>query len=104
MAHPLRDDARDQTCTLQLFPYCTGTTDATVLCHLPSPSNGMALKQAEDWFAVDGCHGCHDILDGRRVVKDIPPAELASLVMRALHRTLSRRIDNGLIQIKGEHF
>ena len=94
----LRDSARGEDCTLQIFPYCNGNPETVVLCHLPSGS-GMGQK-SPDWFAVYGCSKCHDIIDGRvSINSDLISLALDSLTQRALFRTWERMIEKGLIKI-----
>lgn len=83
--------ARDQECTLQLYPYCDGDTEKTVPAHLNSEQKGMANK-SPDWWLVDACSTCHAIIDGHRKVDDISEVELLQAKLRALFRTLRRRI------------
>ena len=83
--------------TLQIFPYCNNDTETTVLCHLNSSRKGMALKSL-DYFAVYGCSDCHNIIDGR-VKTDVPKDEIYRCQLRALEKTWSQMIDEGLITI-----
>lgn len=92
--------ARDQECTLQIHPYCLGTTDTTCLNHLNSEDKGMGNK-SPDWWGVDGCHNCHAIIDGRMPAKDVSPMEIEACKWRGLYRTWRRRMAMGLIVIKG---
>ena len=93
----LRDSARGEECTLQIFPYCNGNPETVVLCHLPSGS-GMGQK-SPDWFAVYGCSNCHDIIDGRIIKDALWPHEIETAKKLALFRTWQRMIEKGLIKI-----
>ncbi|MAS97531.1 MAG: hypothetical protein CMF29_01155 [Kiritimatiellaceae bacterium] len=93
----IRRSARGKMCTLQLFPHCSNDTETTVLCHLNTSRKGMALKSL-DYFAVYGCHDCHNVIDGR-VKTDIPKEEIYRCQLRALERTWSQLINDGLITI-----
>ena len=95
----LRDSARDEACTLQIYPYCNQNPETVVLCHLPSGS-GMGQK-SPDWFAVYGCSSCHDIIDGRTKTSNLSldRREIEGLVRQALFRTWERMIENGLIKL-----
>ncbi len=95
----LRDSAKLEDCTLQIFPYCNQNNETVVLCHLPSGS-GWGQK-SPDWFAVYGCSSCHDIIDGRRGT-DISVIHLSAIEaakQSALFRTWERMIEKGLIKI-----
>lgn len=66
-----------------------------MLAHLPHGGRGTGLK-TDDWWAVHACASCHDLIDGRR------PGEWTHTdLLRALHETLTRLVDDGLIEIKG---
>jgi len=90
--------SRHQECTLQIHPFCDWDVEKTVPCHLPSESAGTGIK-SEDWWLVDGCHTCHSIIDGRITDHGIDDVEILLCIMRALHRTINRRIEKGLITI-----
>ncbi len=61
----LREAARGEQCTLQIFGVCVGGTETTVLAHLhDSASFGMGQK-ADDTSAIFACFGCHNEIDGR---------------------------------------
>ena len=96
----LRESARGEDCTLQIFPYCNQNPETVVLCHLPSHS-GMGQK-SPDWFAVYGCSSCHDIIDGRyprdKLYKTIRE-DIDEFCQMALFRTWERMIEKGLIKI-----
>ena len=67
--------ARNQECTIRLHPYCNGNIETTVLAHAPSPDKGMGIK-SPDWWGAFSCSDCHDIVDGRKQVKDIEGDEI----------------------------
>lgn len=97
MASKLTEAARGQECTIQIHPYCNMNPETTVFCHAPSESKGMSRK-SEDWWGADGCSDCHDIVDCRRHV-DIPRDEIMDCFMRGIHRTIRRRIEQGIIKV-----
>jgi hypothetical protein len=90
--------ARGQECTVQLFPYCNGNTETTVLAHANSEDKGMGIK-SPDWWGADCCSACHDILDSRNSVPDVSDSEIFRCHMRGIYRTIKRRIEQGLIKI-----
>ena len=98
--NPIRRSERGQMCTLQIFPHCNNDTETTVLCHLNTARKGMGLKSL-DYFAVYGCSDCHNIIDGR-VKTDIPKEEIWRCQLRALERTWTIMIDDGLITINSK--
>lgn len=96
----LTEAARNQTCTIQLYPWCNGNNETTVLCHAPCEDKGMGIK-SPDWWGADGCSVCHDIVDGRKRV-DLPSDEIYRAHIRGVYRTIRRRINQAVIKIKGE--
>ena len=92
----LTEAARGQECTIQLYPYCNGNAETTVLAHAPSERKGLALK-SQDWWGADACSTCHDIVDGRMRINDIDSDEIFRCHIRGVHRTIQRRIKQGLI-------
>ena len=95
MPNKYRNSARDEECTLRLYPHCNGNPETVVLCHLPSNA-GMGRK-SPDWWAVYGCSGCHDVIDGR-CKADIPAAEVEQSKLRALYETQTKMREKGLIK------
>lgn len=97
MQSKLTKAAKGQSCTIQIHPWCCNDSDTVVFCHAPSEAKGMAIKSPDFWGA-DGCHVCHSIIDGRMRV-DLSDFEIYQCFMRGVFRTLTRRIDQGLIKI-----
>jgi len=97
MQSKLTKAARGQECTIQIHPHCNMNPETVVFCHAPSESKGMAIK-SEDWWGADGCSSCHDIVDGR-MRTDIDRAEVEYCFLRGIHRTIKRRIEQGLIKV-----
>lgn len=90
-----RDAARGQDCTLRLPGVCNFQPETVVLAHVPCGMRGTGMK-GPDMIAVDACSACHDALDSRsRVEVD------AWDVVRALAETQMRRIEMGLLIVKG---
>ena len=95
----LRDSARNEECTLQIFPYCNNNPETVVLCHVRSPDSGMGLK-SPDWWAAYGCSSCHDIIDGRAGnLTDITSSEIWLAIHKGQFLTMDRMIEKGLIKI-----
>jgi len=93
----LTEAARWQECTIQLYPYCNGNTETTVLAHAPSEDKGMGRK-SPDWWGADSCSSCHDVVDFR-LKTDIPKEQIYSAHIRGVFRTIKRRIEQGLINV-----
>ncbi|HIE0017527.1 DUF1364 family protein [Serratia marcescens] len=93
----LRDSARGRCCTL----ICSGNPETTVLCHLPSNIHGMGYK-SDDYWAVFGCSGCHDVIDGRKPY-DWRPGELEETYLHALHQTLRIWFDMEMLYLNRDN-
>lgn len=93
----LRDAARGEECTLQIFGCCVGGTETTVLAHLHDETFGRGQK-ADDTSAVFACFGCHDEIDGRTRKTD--GADLTWYKLRALQRTIRRLVERGILSVK----
>jgi len=94
----LRDAARGQQCTLEIHPYCNHNPLTTSPCHIRVTAGWGQTE--DDFMIVHGCSACHDVIDGR-VQTDIEPVEIEQIKIRALHRTWTRLITDGLITIAG---
>ena len=58
----LRDSARGQACTLEVYSVCNGNPETTVLAHIQTMGGGMGTK-ADDISACFACSSCHEWLD-----------------------------------------
>ena len=94
----IRKSARGEECQIQIYPYCNGNPETTVLCHAPSDSKGWGIK-SPDWWAAYGCSTCHDIVDGRMNVNDIDSEEIQRCHIRGVFRTQKILIEKGLISV-----
>lgn len=92
---PYRDAARGQDCTLRLPGVCNHNPETVVLCHLPCGMKGTAMKSPDN-MAIDACSACHAVLDGadRWTIE-------ARDYLRALAETQMRRLEAGIMTIKG---
>ena len=97
MTKKLRNSARSQDCHLQIYPYCNGNPETTVLAHIPVNA-GFGQKE-DDHFGVFSCNICHDIIDGR-LQTDIDAGDIEKIKLRALKRTWAHWIDTGLVTVK----
>ena len=93
----LRDAARGEECTLQIFGCCVGGTDTTVLAHLHDETFGRGQK-ADDTSAVFACYGCHDEIDGR--TRKTAGKDLTWYKLRALQRTVRRLVERGVLAVR----
>lgn len=95
----LRDSARGEVCTVQIYGICNYDPETTVLAHLPDESKGMGTK-SDDISGCYACASCHDALDGRRK-EPIAQQELEWYMRRAQTRTLRRLFEKGILSING---
>lgn len=93
----LREAARGEECTLQIFGCCVGGTETTVLAHLHDETFGRGQK-ADDTSAVFACFGCHDEIDGR--TRKTGGADLTWYKLRALQRTIRRLVERGVLSVR----
>lgn len=91
------DGSRGQPCVFQIPGICIGGTETTVACHLHDETFGMAEK-ADDTSTGDGCHACHDAMDGRSMV--LSREDWLFYAFRALQRTIRNRVLRKIVQIK----
>lgn len=91
----IRDHARGQECTLRIPGVCNHNPDTTVYAHLPCGQKGVGMKSPDN-MGVDACSDCHAFIDGPR------RWEVAAYdYLRALAETQMRRIEAGIMTIKG---
>lgn len=98
-----RDASRGQRCTFQIPDVCTGGGEDTVFCHLRDDHTGGAQK-ASDLSGADGCFACHNVMDRRAKMPDglyIKDEDWTFFAFRALQRTMHRRVEQGVLIIKG---
>lgn len=96
MTSKLTRAARGQDCTLRLVPCAPAET--VVLAHLPM---GIMGGKAPDWWGVDACFHCHNVLDRRdERWREFEPYEIRAACLRALGETITRRMSMGLIEVK----
>ena len=93
----LREAARGEQCTLQIFGVCVGGTETTVLAHLHDETFGKSQK-ADDTSACFACFGCHDEIDGR--TRKTQGEDLTWYKLRALQRTIRRLVERGILAVK----
>lgn len=94
----IREAARGEECTVQIFGCCVGGTETTVLAHLHDDASFGMGQKADDSSAVFACHGCHDELDGR--TRRTRGKNLSWYKLRALQRTIRRLIEKGVYPVK----
>jgi hypothetical protein len=96
----LRRSAKGQSCTIRLPGVCLGTTDTTVLCHLPGHAGGMGTKE-HDLHAAYGCRACHDCIDRHEHARHgLTDAIVLDAMLRALSETQERMVRAGLIVVR----
>jgi hypothetical protein len=63
----IRDAAKGESCTLNVWGACNGNPETTVWAHSPFADDGKGMSQkADDIFGCFACSDCHDVLDGRQ--------------------------------------
>lgn len=94
----IRQAARDADCELAIVGICCHDPARVVGCHVSIPgfSAGMGQKN-DDLFLIDGCDCCHAVFDSRDKFAAAPIDWLD--VLRAMMRSQSRRMADGLIKL-----
>lgn len=92
-----RDAARGQDCTAGIVGVCDN--QHVILAHFPDESHGTAIK-SDDTVSGDLCAKCHDVID-RRVINEGFEQHRDWYLRRSQSRTIKRRIEQGIIIIKG---
>ena len=93
-SNKIRNSAKGETCTLQIFGICNNDPSTTVLAHIHDETFGASQK-ADDCSAIYACSACHDEIDRR--TRKLPVEKLTWYLLRALQRTIRRQIERGLI-------
>lgn len=93
----LRDSARDEDCTVNIFSVCNHDPATVVLGHFPSEIAGYKPTDLSSGYV---CSSCHDVID-RRVINEEFERERDWYLRRSQVRTMTRMHDKGLIKIAG---
>ena len=86
--------ARGEECTMNVADFCNYNPETVVAMHINVEGGKMGGK-TDDTSTVYGCSDCHTWLDQKK------GSELDQLFykLRAVLRTLNRRIEQGLVKI-----
>lgn len=90
--------AKGQECTLRIRGACNDDPSTVVACHVRIPGICGVSMKPDDLFIIDGCSGCHLVLDNRSLWE--ASACGWDDVLRALIETQRRRLHAGLITLK----
>ena len=94
----IRDSARGEECTMQVFGVCNHNTDTTVYAHLNYEGGAMGAK-SPDYSGCYACSDCHDFLDGRNYYEHPEKKEIEWYKGRALQRTVKRLLEKGVYKV-----
>lgn len=79
-------------------PLCNYDPETVVFCHSNWGEDGKGMgRKAHEIFGCDACSDCHRYLD----VSTVPVSEKRDLFHRAMKKTQLRRVEQGLLAIKG---
>ena len=91
----IRESAKDEECTIQIFGICNHDPETTVFCHMRMAGDGMNLKH--DNRGAYGCSDCHDVVDGRRFDAPMSRLEVELYFHEACCRTSDKLVGKGLV-------
>lgn len=95
----LRAYAKGKPCLIRVPGWCNREKDTTVFCHYRLVGySGMSLKMA-DIFGAFGCSDCHDIVDRRRIVPEIPRSLCQLYLAEGVMRTQAYLAERGILLI-----
>lgn len=93
----IRAYARGKPCLIRVPGYCNREKETTVYCHYRLVGySGMGLKMA-DLFGAFGCSDCHDIVDRRRIVTEIPRSLAQLYHLEGVIRTQAYLAERGIL-------
>lgn len=99
-----RGGARGQPCTLRISGAgCDGGGETTVFAHIRDSHTGRGIK-ASDISGADACFFCHAVFDGiayREHEGRLTKEEWSFYALRGLQETMERRVEQGLLTVKG---
>lgn len=102
VSKPIRNAAKDATCTLNLPYVCDNTTETVVFCHLRLFNLAGIGQKPDDLFGIDACASCHQILDNRSLWEEAGLKH--EHILWALIQSQKRRREVGLITLKGADY
>ena len=90
----LLNAAKGKDCTMNVTDVCNYDSDTTIPAHINADGGKMGGK-THDFMSVDCCFDCHAWYDGYK------GSELDRLFygLRAVHRTLERRFNEGVLKV-----
>lgn len=93
----IRKSARGQECTVRIPDVCNFDPATTVLAHRNGGSAGMKNGDNEAAYC---CSACHDVIDGRRILKWLDQNQIKLWHYDGIMRTQKILIANGLMVLK----
>ena len=94
----IRDSARGEQCTMQVFGICNNNPDTTVYAHINFTGATMGGK-SPDYMGCYACSDCHDFMDGRANYNHPEREHLDFYKGRALALTVGKLIEKGIYKL-----
>ena len=92
-----RRAAEGRDCQMRIPNVCNFDTTTTVLAHVRRGSVAGIGQKPPDVCAVLACSNCHDAIDLRNNMGAYTPAEMDTMILDGLCRTLKLWIDEGYL-------
>ena len=97
-SNQIRQSARGEGCTINIYSVCNYDPETTVYAHVKSPMSGY--KSSDLAGGIYCCSSCHDALD-RRVINESFESERDAYTLRAVQKTLHKLFEKGIVTVKG---
>ncbi len=94
MSSKYTKSARMRECQVRIPGYCNFNPETTIPAHING--GGMGMKH-DDRHLAFCCGSCHDILDGRRQIKEFTYDELKLMHLEGVIRTQIIWINEGIM-------
>jgi len=94
LSSKLTKSARGQECQVRIPDHCNFNPETVVLAHVNGGGMGMKSNDIHGAFC---CSSCHDILDGRKPVREYTQDDLKLMHLEGVIRTQLIWISEGLL-------
>ena len=85
----LRKAAQGRDCQMRIPGVCNFNAETTILAHVRRGNSGGMGQKPPDVCGVLACSDCHDLIDHRNNMGAYTPAEIDTMILDGLCRTLT---------------